>query len=342
MNKLIRLMAVAALMAVPTVAQAQDVGTRGGVTGTRGAIPEYEPANNTSGGATPIDFNNRTTAVGILNLTSNDNDYFTITAAAGEIFSIFTVPLSTLPNGFNQADTVLEVNAPGGAFLVSSDDCGHTFPNGVTRRSSGIRFTATAAGTYTIRVRGFSAADAGRYGLLVSRLDSYEYTEETGATFAESAFVANQIAGPLVGFAVTGANDFDFYAVDLNPGDVLLAATCSTSDGTNLNDTNMDIRLFAPDQSTILVSSFSDACANSPAGGSFNTASTNPFILARANQTGTHYVQVTPTAGNTGADYRMITWVIPGTFCNGDADGSGRVVFLDVTTVLANFGNSCP
>ena len=43
---------------------------------------------------------------------------------------------------------------------------------------------------------------------------------------------------------------------------------------------------------------------------------------------------------STSFDNRGLAFVTPP--CPGDADGNGAVQFLDITTVLANFGNTCP
>jgi hypothetical protein len=308
-----------------------------------GTIPDLEPGNNAIASATPLDIACRSTAVGMLEMTPDDTDCYVVPGQVGDYFCVFTVPLSTLPSAFAQPDTIVEIFGANDELLVGGDDAGSTFPDPGFRLCSAVRFAPQTTGNFKIRVRGYSSATAGRYGLLIANVSHGQYAEASGNTFAEYADVPNGIAGPLVGYALTGSGDTDYYGVDLNPGDVLLAATVSTSITFNLNNTSMDIRVFAPDQATQIVASFTDFGANYPPGGpGFNTTSANAFILARASVAGKHFIEVTKDSTGASADYHLVSWVIPAEFCPGDADRSGVVQFLDITTVLANFGNSCP
>jgi hypothetical protein len=337
---------VAACMAPYAHAQA-DGDDRGNTTGIRGAISDIEPDNDSIGGAPTIDFNGRSTAVGVLFLDPAESDYVRVNLALNETVAVFAVPLGDLTRGFGTPDTILAAITPGGTTVVSDDDSGSTFPNITTRRGSTLRFSANSAGTsglWSIRVSGFSAGQTGPYALVVTKVEQSEYTESGNGTFAAANVVAARYVGPLNGTVFTGTADDDYFAIDLEAGDVLVAAATSIRGlPAAHNDPNMTMRLIAPDQSSILVSSFDDDGGIWPPGGSQAGGSTNPTIFARASTSGRHYLLLEPVGSTPIADAcRLVTWVLPASLCPGDADGSGTVAFLDITTVLANFGNSCP
>ena len=322
----------------PVLAQADGDRGGGNNSGIRGVINDFEPGNDAIGTAPIVDFNGRSTAVGILNLTPGESDFVRIPAAVNDTFAIHTIPLSSLPLNYVSVDTVLELRDPAGVLLVSDDDSGSTIP--ASTRASSVRFVATVAGNYQLRVRGFGAASQGRYALVVSKVSDNEYIEEAGDTPADPAVVGNSLAGALVGFSATGTGDLDYYAVDLNAGDVVLASTTATQGAPgSLNDPDLSMRLLGPDQNTQIVESLDDFGGNSPGG---NNVSDNCFILFRASQTGRFYFEVTPPGTvSSGTSYRFLSFVLPGPYCAGDADGNGQITFNDITFLLANFGTTC-
>jgi len=125
--------------------------------------------------------NGAVTAVGDLTAGAiGDVDYYSVFMNPGEVLSVFTTPLQSLPANFAGPDTILGVFTPAGVLIETDDDAGNdaigAAPVGPTRGSA-IRYMATAAGLYYIAVSGFpdfafggAHTETGLYGLTASLL----------------------------------------------------------------------------------------------------------------------------------------------------------------------------
>jgi hypothetical protein len=106
------------------------------------------------------------TRVGILNLDTNDSDFFQIYLRAGDLLSAITFP--TLNSGLTPNTVMALFDASGTTALVFNDDFG-------VGRGSALVYTATTTGNYYLAITGY------RSGGNQSDISYYE-----GATHSES------------------------------------------------------------------------------------------------------------------------------------------------------------
>jgi hypothetical protein len=338
MHWFVSLAIIAACACSSAIAQTED--ERGIDFAVRGAIDDREPTNNAMNMSTSVILGSRSAIIGQLSISPvGDVDYLRVFAQAGEAILIMTCPLGGLPNNFDTPDTLVEIFDSGGVELISDDDAAASFPGGASDGSI-VRFVAPEVGSYTIRVSELGNNGTGPYALMISRLSVEDYFEQPSEVITNPAVLGHALAGPLLGKGSMTAGNLDFYAFDLNPGDVILAAVTGVEGlPANFNTPNCTMRLIGPDQVTVLDTSVDDGGGNLPGG---LNSSDNPSIVFRAPSQGRFYIELTSNTVSGAPAHFFTSALIPAAYCPGDADGSGNVAFLDITTVLANFGNACP
>ena len=233
-----RTVAIAALVSlvltVPAVAQL-DTDPFNNVRATADALPLAAPG-------TAI-FNLATLAPG-----GNDVDFFQVPLAAGDVLLGMTVPITNLPTGFDVPDTMTAV-FDGPTMRTFSDDDGANDPTVAPIRGSLFRFRADQAGVHHVGVTGYNDLEfdgaatgnghpeTGSYWLTVGRVNP----SVLGGGFADTDPANQTTAGadlivipPATKAAVAvsrlGANDVDFYRLNLRAGDVLSAITAPLAD----------------------------------------------------------------------------------------------------------------
>lgn len=299
-----------------------------------GTIEEFE-SNNTLAQANSLGLSDRfPTRAGIINLAAADIDYFVVSLAANESIVVVTTPIENTPVGFNRPDTFVRIRNSADVDLVVSDDAGADFP--ITQiRGSVIRFRAPSAGSYYVRVEGFSPVTSGDYHLMVSRLAT-DWVETVNDNTALADILGVGRIGPTSGFCGTegAGTTLDYFRVNLNPGDILISTFVPS--GTNFSTPNIRVRLLADDGITPFITSNDDF-------GSQNVGVTVGCTMRfQAPQAGTYFIEVRDQNDGTFDTYRLVSALIPGRFCPGDADGDGLVSFPDISAVLLNWLNTCP
>jgi hypothetical protein len=130
---------------------------------TSSAAAEVEP-NNASGEANPI-----TSVVGLRTgsiSVAGDTDFYSIFVAAGEILLIAAD--GDPERDGTGTDLVVELRDPAAALLLSIDSSiTGSLANPAAETGN---FTILTAGTYSVRVRHFSAAGTGTYDLMLARI----------------------------------------------------------------------------------------------------------------------------------------------------------------------------
>lgn len=192
-------------------------------------------------------------AVSVETLTPDAEDFFSLGALdAGTVALGMTTPVSGLPFDFDFPDTVmatfLEDGAgPGVPALLTINDDSSADDNLFDETLGSIyRFEAPETGEYTVGVTGFPNFfdgephdEEGDYLLTTGEVDP----TSLGGDFADTDGVNESIAGadalPLADLeskiavntlADTPGGDVDFYAIDLDAGDVLSAMTAPLAD----------------------------------------------------------------------------------------------------------------
>jgi hypothetical protein len=280
--------------------------------------------------------------VGRGRLTPGQVDNWGTFLAANQTLVVITTPLSGLPQSFNTPDTLVSIRDSSGV-LVSNDNAGADIPLG-TSRGSIVRFIAPQQGSYTVRVEGVGGNQTGEYAIHIATIDVNYFdwlAQSNNQTPATADFVPLGEIGPNIGFAeLENPVTLDYYRVDLNFGDILIASANPLANVPfDWNVPDMRMRIVGPDGVTALLTTNSDAAGTLPA-----SADSGATVRFRAPARGSYYVFVDDTQPRDGGiySYALLLARIPAASCPGDADGSGTVSFLDITTVLANFGNTCP
>lgn len=319
-----------------------------------GGIADVEPSNNTPAGATRLSLDPFRATSGVCTLASGDNDYFVLeNVVVGQAYAVSIAPIEDLPTSFLTPDTKIEVSNPANAVIASDDDSGTDFP-AASPHGSVARFYATTAGDYRIRVFGFSPASTGKYLISVSEIQvlTFAATDHWADDLEDVVFpnvdVLDLQATPnQIGFTVFGTTtDVDYLAIDLVQGDILMASVVSTgalsSDSPNFAACDPTLSVIATDAATTLVTNANDGAGQSIGGNSSGIGAT---VRLLAPATGRYYLKL---QNNSGGSLAAISTTLlrraptAPAFCTGDADGSGVVNFDDLTTVLANFGATCP
>lgn len=307
----------------------------------RGYATDSDPFNNSPGGSSFLNFSRKNIIIGRGELTPGDLDYWAVNLSEGQSLLIVTTPLGGLTFGFGTPDTIVSVRNSSDVSLVENDDAGND--SGIAAiRGSLVRFRAPAAGTYYIRVEGFFNNQTGPYAIAFADVtpNTYDWVE----TFNDYLEVADVIPiaelGPSVGAAGTENPAVDFYSIDLNAGDIVVASGVPlTNLPTDWSIPNLNLIVYAADGTTVLLPSVNDQGANFPFTSLLNNGGAT--VRFRAASAGRYHFFVTEDVPSS-SSYSLFLARIPASFCPGDADGNGTVAFLDITTVLANFGNTCP
>jgi hypothetical protein len=264
---------------------------------------------------------------------------------ASQTLVVVTTPLSGLPQGFATPDTTVSIRNAADVSQVLDDNGGADFPSSGIRGSI-VRFQATVGGRYYIRVEGVGGDETGEYAIhfatvaynVATAINDSDWSETTNDSPAAADLVPISEIGPSLGYAGTEDPTLDYYRVDLNFGDILIACANQISNlPTNWNTPDLRMRIIGPDGVTALLTTTSDVAGELPA-----SSTSGVTARFRAPARGTYYVFVDQTVADNTLFYTIFMARIPASDCPGDADGNGTVAFLDITTVLANFGNVCP
>jgi hypothetical protein len=156
--------------------------------GVDSVIPDTESGvgNDTIGTADLLNVpqNGALASINRLNGTGGDLDYYRVDLAAGDIFTMMTAPLRSLPDDFDDPDTLISVFDASGSFLFDDDDAGGDLSDfapdiGVSSEAYGsaIHLFAEEAATFYIAIGGFvegsdpigDHSERGLYGLAASR-----------------------------------------------------------------------------------------------------------------------------------------------------------------------------
>ena len=288
-----------------------------------------------------FDFSRTTVKVGRGRLTPGSLYDWSVFLLADQTLVVITTPLSGLPQSLNTPDTLVSIRDSSGV-LVSNDHAGADLPVD-TVRGSVVRFVAPQQGFYSVRVEGAGGNQTGEFAVHFTTADVNDRDwEETGNdTPATAGFLPLSEIGPNMGYGeIELSTTLDYYRVDLNFGDILIASANPVSNvPIDWNNPDLRMRIFGPDGVTTLLTTDSDGAGTFPA-----SADSGVTARFRAPARGTYYVLVDsnqPRPGFLDA-YILFTARIPAPSCPGDADGSGVVNFNDITTVLASLGYSCP
>jgi hypothetical protein len=234
-------------------------------------------------------------------LTTADNDWFTVTAAAGESINV-TASRPTAETG----NYFIRIATPAGSTLDSVFvDPGDTDDIGTVVQSSGTYYVQVDgdSGTYTADVS--VAGEA--FGLPNDRFELNE-------NFSDPAPIVPGIVGDLA----MVDDDLDYFAIEADQGDRIDAAILFDN-----ADNNLTLQLFDPGQSLVAESA---------------TAANRENVSFTATQSGTHYVRVSGDQGAVGL-YVLQASVIssidvtlgPGA----DSLGPGNSVTYDLTLTNA-------
>ena len=197
-------------------------------------------------------------------LTAGDVDYFAITVSQSGTLTVNT-------SGSTDTHGTLE-NASGGT-LATDDDGG-----------SGSNFRASAsvgAGTYYVKVRGYSGSTAGDYQLHVTFAASGEPPD--GDDHGNTRSAATRVATGSTTAGTLTAGDVDYFAVTVSQSGTL---TVNTSGSTDTHGT--------------LENASGGTLATDDDGGSGSN-----FRVSASVGAGTHYVKVRGYSGSTTGDYRL-------------------------------------
>jgi hypothetical protein len=263
------------LSAAPWLALAQDA----------------EPTNDTFSGAASLAVAEGEALVVRGSLTAADDDYFSVALTERQVLQVMATPLI---NDFSIPDTYAVLfDTDGTTEIETSDDAGDDFPEG-DEYGFLFRFRAPAAGTYYFAVTGCCAlanhTEDGPYALTVS------VTIETAAPDLDTDPGNDTPAGAddlvleagdatlVIGELIAGTpGDVDFYAVELNAGEILSVFT--TPLGGTFDDPDLELGVFELDGTAFVIND--DAGDDVPEGSELGSG-----VRFRAPTTGTYYVGV--------------------------------------------------
>ncbi|MBL8758940.1 MAG: hypothetical protein JNK35_10970 [Phycisphaerae bacterium] len=169
----------------------------------------------------------------MLNLPAGGHVNIPFTLNQGEVIGFMTTPISN-PANFSGPDTIAEMRSPADALITSNDDAGTDGIGAGTVgpvRGSMLRYRPLDGGNYNVRVRGFSAADAGVFTATYVR-----FTPGVPADFEDND-TADDVPGGAndvgitgdgqakLGFGTLTLNDIDYYVINVTAGDVISAFT---------------------------------------------------------------------------------------------------------------------
>jgi hypothetical protein len=345
MKKFALMIATLGLAVAPALSGGGPGETSEAVRGTneplRGYATDFDPFNDNTSGASFLNFARENIIIGRGELSPGDLDYWGVNLSAGQSLLIVTTPLGNVPFSFNTPDTIVSVRNVGDAALAANDDAGND-SGFAAIRGSVLRFRAPAAGTYYIRVEGFNGNQTGPYAIafadVTSSVADWSETFNDDLAFADVIPIAE--LGPSVGQAGTENPAVDFYSIDLNAGDIIIASGVPLANlPTDWSIPNLNLIVYATDGATILLQSVNDLGDNFPFTSFLNNGGAT--VRFRAPGAGRYHFLITEDVPSS-SFYSLFLARVPSSFCPGDADGSGIVNFTDITTVLANFGNACP
>jgi hypothetical protein len=167
----------------------------------------------------------------------------------GTVAGFMTTPKGTL---FSSPDTIVEVRNSADTLITENDDAGTDAVGGAQvgpTRGSMVRYGVTTQDIYSFRVRGFSSSDAGDYGATFCWFTpggASDFVDTESNDTAGTAQAVSITAGEAkLGFGFVGADDQDFFRINVNAGDIVSAFTIPTNDPTtdfSAVDTLLDVR----------------------------------------------------------------------------------------------------
>ena len=290
-------------------------GASGGITGryvlrvdfTAGGTPPGPPDDGDDHG------NTRATATSVAapsstagTLTAGDVDYFAVTVSQAGTLTVNT-------SGGTDTHGTLE-NATGGT-LATDDDGG-----------SGSNFEVSAAvgaGTYYVKVRGYSGSTTGDYQLHVAFTPSGTPPgpPDDGDDHGDTRSTATSVAAPSSTAGTLTAGDVDYFAVTVSQAGTLTANTSGATDTHGTLENAAGGTLAADDD-----------------GGSGSN-----FEVSAAVGAGTYYVKVRGYSGSTTGDYQLHvaftpSGTPPGPPDDGDDHGDTRSTATSVAAPSSTAG----
>lgn len=305
-------------------------------------VRDVEPANNVFSTAPVI-------ALGELgrctsfraNLASGDTDVYRVDLGSNGQVVFITTPLVNVGTLDTNPDTLVRILDVAGVQVGDADDdAGAGLPIGLALGSvARYQLNGPATAVY-FEVSPLFADETGSYMVTIAETFgiNFDASESASNGTALSADILDLgVAGPLtVRGTLDTAIDNDYFGVDMQVGDILIASTAPQTSTWDTPDTLLDV--IDTDGVTTLLTNDDDGCdAIVPAVTS--RGSTVRFKSARSAR---HYVRIRGFQGDVG-EYRALFAVVPSAsiFCPGDADGNGAVNFADVVRVLAVFNSIC-
>ncbi|QLH76921.1 hypothetical protein HZS55_06245 [Halosimplex rubrum] len=196
-------------------------------------------------------------------IVPSDHDYYAIDLNDGDVLE---VELQFQESNYEEDHLDVDLYDPNEDFLESDT----TIDAGAKTAA-----TATQTGTYYIEVQGTdNILTENDYSLFVNRIQPAEndafqpnYNFNTAASVTEGSYDGNIVP-----------SDHDYYAIDLNDGDVLDVAI--HFDETNYEEDHLDVDLYDPNEDFLESDTMTDAGART---------------AATATQTGTYYIEVQGT-----------------------------------------------
>lgn len=256
-------------------------------------------------------------SVSLHTLTAGGNVDLPITLNQGQVAAWMTTPLGNLGTNFATPDTMLRLLNSGGGTIHTNDDAGADGrgAGAVTPvRGSLLRYGTRTGGNFTIRTLGFSASDAGLYALtqvILTPGTAGDFVDtESNNSIADAQLLSVGVGSAIYGYGNLTAGDLDYYAVNLNAGDILTAYTIPLSNLAAGNfgavDTRLDIRNAA---NGIIIT-------NDDAGGdAFDTGPVSPVrgsgVRYENTTGGLTYLTVRGFGTADVGDYALVISVIP-------------------------------
>lgn len=232
-----------------------------------------------------------------------------------------TTPLGNLGTNFAIPDTRLQVLNSAATMICNNDDAGADGrgAGSVTpTRGSVVRYGALAADTYTMRVVGFSATDTGNYALtsaVITLGTAGDFSDtEPNSTIADAQSLSIPVNTAKYGFGSITAGDLDYYAINLNAGEILSAMTVPISNvgSATPNFAAVDTRLDVRNAANAIIITNDDAGTGADGWG---TALTTPVrgsaIRYQAITATTVYLTVRGFGTTDAGNYVLLASIIP-------------------------------